>query len=504
MKRNLVYVSFLLMIGLLGLTGTAFGQATVFGVSSLIDQARHEGLAEATGQIVLTSSSVGAIVPGSVLTFTYGTNLAVAVSNANVSCSANWCGAADANITTAGAVGTNIVTITFGNAVNSDTIVGSTLTLSGVRVDANALASGLINATVSAVVPAASASTNPITFTGSTTVPVANVNATALTVNWDSGPASILACLPAVPTPNPIELTLTENFAGALTSKADENGLSGVGTATNGSQVVVTFTNVPVGLEITPTINEGANETTPVLYTPDAITIAPANFTSASGSQNATFTFTFTQTNTTILETLVVDFTLSQTPTITSSSPSVTSTVSLGPTSSSDVPYFSGTPEAPAVTTISITQCITNLLFPWVAVDAPGGTFDTGIAIANTTTDPWNTASPALPGGAVAQAGSCALTGYPISGSAVTASVGPIASGSTGTIVLSSQTTWAGFRGYIIGICQFQNAHAFAFITQDNMTDTGTSQGYLAMIIPNPSLVPRNPAGGGRGESLGF
>jgi hypothetical protein len=492
MKRNLVYVSFVLMVGLLGLTGTAFAQSTVFGVSSSIDQVRHEGLAEATGQVVLTSSSTGAIVPGSLITLTYGTNLAVKVTNANVTCSVA-CGAGV--ITVTGAVGQPVVVISFSGAANYSPGPGGTMTISGIRVNANALSSGPINATVAASVPAAFAASNAITFSTNTTVEVGNVNPLATTVTLSEGPAALLSCV-AEAAPIPIQFSIVENFAQALTSAADENGLSG-GGATQGSNILVTFTGVPKGVTIAEAVPaEDASSSATLIVAADPSTNASQTATTA----NATLTYLFdvNATNTTAIETLLLDFTVMSPILPTGLMPnSITATVSLTslPTAAAAVPTFTGN-EA-AVTAVAISDCITNLLFPWVAVDAPGGTFDTGIAIANTTLDPFVT------GGAVPQTGSCLLTGYNLTGGApVTTAVGPVPAGETGTVVLSSLSAFAGFRGYIISVCQFQNAHAFAFITQDNMTATGTSQGYLALVIPNPSIMARNPAGGGQGESL--
>jgi hypothetical protein len=48
-------------------------------------------------------------------------------------------------------------------------------------------------------------------------------------------------------------------------------------------------------------------------------------------------------------------------------------------------------------------------------------------------------------------------------------------------------------------VCNFQNAHAFAFISNNfGVGPPSLSQGYLALVIPNTSIVPRNPAGSGK------
>jgi len=246
MKRNLVLVSSLLVFGLLGTAGTALAQSTVFGVSSSTDQVRFEGIKEATGQVVLTSSSSGLIKTGTVVTITYDTNLAVAIATGNVSCSAAGC-VSGATFSVAGAKGQPVLKITF----LTDQLfgVGNTITFSGVRVNANAFGStGTINATAAAVVPAAVSSTNAVTFSTGTKVAVANVHPLATTVTLTAGPAGILSC--NVTPASPFELTIKENFAQALTSVGDENGLSGAGTATQGSNILVAVTGVPKGVTV--------------------------------------------------------------------------------------------------------------------------------------------------------------------------------------------------------------------------------------------------------------
>jgi len=120
--------------------------------------------------------------------------------------------------------------------------VGGTFTISGIRVNANAFGtSGAINATAAAVVPASISGTNAITFSSGTTVQVANVNPKAVTTTAEVGPTAFLSCAAFVSADPDLELQVKENFAAALTSLADENGLSGAGTATQGSNLLVLF-----------------------------------------------------------------------------------------------------------------------------------------------------------------------------------------------------------------------------------------------------------------------
>jgi len=498
MKRNLVLFGFLLVFGLLGVAGTALAQSTVFGVSSSIDQVRFEGTKEATGQVVLTSSSNGTIKGGvvgsqTIITITYGANLAVPVGCGNVAFSnAAIC---DTAFSVSGAKSQPVVKITF--LADVDFAVGDTITISGVRVNAQAFgSSGSINATAAAIVPAAYSSTNAITFSTDTTKSVANVNPKALDVSLSVGPASFLSCVAFTSAPPDFELTVKEKFAQALTSLADEEGLSGVGTATQGSNILVKFTGVPKDVTIT---NSAIAADAGLTVARDGST--PVTQTAAVANDTLTFLFDVTVSDTTAIQEVKLDFTLAAGILPTGLTPNaITANVALTsePTAAAPVPDFidAGTD----FTAVGISDCVTNLLFPWTANVAG---YDTGLAIANTTRDPFGVAN----GGAVAQAGSCTLTGYPAATGtpSVSFTSASVPAGAALTMVLSSTDNPAfnGFVGYIIAVCQFQNAHGFAYITDNfGVGAPNTAQGYVALVIPNPSSTPRNPAGGGKGEGL--
>jgi len=154
------------------------------------------------------------------------------------------------------------------------------------------------------------------------------------------------------------------------------------------------------------------------------------------------------------------------------------------------VPRFADTSTAKNVLTISL--CQTLLLYPFVTNQ---NGFDTGISIANTTTDPIGT-SP--------QAGICKLTWYDgtgkfpptgINGTDLTKEA-PVA---TGTVAVNLASTLApGFQGYMFAQCNFQLAHGFAFIS--DVGARNLAMGYLALVVNNGVIVRGNaPAA----ESLG-
>jgi hypothetical protein len=116
--------------------------------------------------------------------------------------------------------------------------------------------------------------------------------------------------------------------------------------------------------------------------------------------------------------------------------------------------------------------------------------FETGIAIANTTTDnlktipaPGSTATPIVaactvnfyPGGTTTQP---SVYTTPITG------VGSTATGSVAAATLSTMSGATNFTGYAIAQCPFPEAHGFAFITDLTGNFSG-AMGYLAVVIPN-------------------
>jgi hypothetical protein len=143
--------------------------------------------------------------------------------------------------------------------------------------------------------------------------------------------------------------------------------------------------------------------------------------------------------------------------------------------SSASIPRFVDTSTAATVLTINL--CQTDLLFPFVT-NING--FDTGLAIANTTTDPFGTS---------AQAGSCTLNFY---GSGAPSPV-TTASVASGTVYANTASTIApGFQGYMIAVCNFQYAHGFAFVS--DVGARNLAMGYLALVLQNGGITLRGTA----------
>jgi len=127
--------------------------------------------------------------------------------------------------------------------------------------------------------------------------------------------------------------------------------------------------------------------------------------------------------------------------------------------------------------------CTTDLLYPYV-INTNG--FDTGLAIANTTTDPFGT---------TAQVGTCTLNFYGSSGPSAAFVTPSIA---TGTVYANLASTLApGFSGYIIAVCNFQYAHGFAFVS--DVGARNLAMGYLALVLNTGTALTR----GSSAETLG-
>ena len=166
--------------------------------------------------------------------------------------------------------------------------------------------------------------------------------------------------------------------------------------------------------------------------------------------------------------------------------------------SSLGIPRFADTSAGKAVLNIAI--CQTALLYPYV-INTNG--FDTGLAVANTTQDPFGTS---------AQSGYCSIYWY---GSAAP-STNPGFLGNAGyqtTTPTSSQLVAAGtiqawgasvvapgFSGYVIAVCNFQYAHGFAFVS--DLGARNLAMGYLADII-GLNVGGGNPRGPSPTESYG-
>jgi len=144
-------------------------------------------------------------------------------------------------------------------------------------------------------------------------------------------------------------------------------------------------------------------------------------------------------------------------------------------------------PDQPTLNTFIVVKCSCNLLFPW-AVYTQG--YDTGVAISNTTLDPYGTTP---------QQGNVTAYYYMNSTQVKKSTTQVVPGGQTVVWTLSGGGTFGmpgidnGFAGYIIAQSEFQLCHGYAYISSFGAlpTSPGTSEGYLGIVLDKDGLPNR-------------
>ena len=401
--------SFLVLCAVAIAAMPALAQGVAFQSSSIPTQVRGEGLTEAVGTVVLQATNSGTIPINSTITIVYGgtiTNYSSFSGQNGLACSI-------AGSTCATAVPTSFrtsaglaqLTITFAGSQTFST--GDYLEIYQVRMNINAFgsAASTVTATLSAI--SAAPTTNPITFTQGS-VPVASIVNPSLRGTIPSTVTAIQTC--SVPAGNTFQVTAAENFPAAITSLADEQTYTSIGTVNNGSLVNIVISNVPSGMAVmaksyTATSDGPITGGTGALGTeagtgsayPNTYTVSLSSSTAAyqvSTGSALTYTFSVSGDSTSYDETFTIQFGIGipnnsnnglrtsagSIPAI-GTTASVTAAVSLGP--SSGVVSFAANNEGSG-TVVTIGDCVTNLAFPYVSNQ---GGYDTSFSIANTTQD---------------------------------------------------------------------------------------------------------------------
>jgi hypothetical protein len=293
---------------------------------------------------------------------------------------------------------------------------------------------------------------------------------------------------------------------GVYTVQPDYSKENADGNASYGSRVQLAFGNVPTGVTLyVPTsitvVNKGVvlnltlvssatgadtatgppTPTVPPSFTaPDASQLVVTNTTYAPGSAPVTggvAVYEITNITSTSKVSAEIPVYVTFAPnSLTAASGAITVLESYAP----ETPLASNTtvPDFAVVTTgalngSSISVAQTGLLFPFVTSNTG---FDTGIALSNTTTDPFGT-SPS--------AGTCSLnfygTGAPTPNTGVAAPGGSQASGTSNAFLLSSVAP--NFAGYMIAVCNYPDAHGFGYIIYNFGQNSGATMGYLALVL---------------------
>jgi len=275
-----------------------------------------------------------------------------------------------------------------------------------------------------------------------------------------------------------------------------------IGLADTGTQIMVSVAAVPNGVSIfVPNIVPLTNTAGTAILGWAVLTTYNGGFTTlpAIGASGSTTQLALTSgagsavyeilsTTNSQVETMAINVT----PVYTSGSTAGVTTPSTG-TATVTVNYAPAGQSTPAASTgpiprytqtgvanpaFTIGACTCNVLYPYVTDQ---GGFDTGIALANTTVDPFSTP---------AQSGTVTFNFYPTVASGATASMqttsSSVAAGDQVTFTLFNGgdhgiTPIKGFTGYIIAQANFQFCHGFAFLS--DLGAKNLAMGFLGLII---------------------
>jgi len=508
MSRKTVVTSFFMLCVLALAAAPAFGQGVAFQASSLPQQARIEGLTETMGAVVLQATGAGSIPGGSSITVLYSGTITNSPNINSLSGSFNN-GATCAGAACAGATGSsapvpafavtasgNQLTVAVNGASNQYVAfkAGDYLVISQVRVNVNALGASVGSVTATMSGTSSAPTSNPITFTQSV-VPVASVVSPSLSVARISSSSTTFQTCSIAGGGQTLSVGVVERYPAALTSATDESGFTPNFPVNNGTTVVVSLAGIPSGMAVQFTGTSYASSGITSLN----VSANPGGAAQTSNGSAVVYTFTVTSDSTSTVENITFNFKLGlpgsggtingNTGTLPAlgTTNSVVATVSLGPVQSTGVVGFAANTQG-TTTLATISDCVTNMLFPYVTNQ---GGYDTSFSIANTTNDDLAFGANL---GANPQSGTCTLSFWPTTdttqGTAGTALTFTTPSIPTGAVYAFSQsgTSFSGQSGYMIAVCRFLNAHGFAFLTNGFAQATGPqlSHGYLGLIVPNP------------------
>jgi hypothetical protein len=510
MKRMQKVLLVLVAVAALGWVGAAHAfaqapQAVSFQLSSNVRKVRAEGLAEAVGTLTLTASSAGSIPANATIDIDFGveivsdentdgypspnTGAAITSSSADGDCSLD--GGNDVMIDG------SVMTLTFTN--QCDMAANNTIVVRGIRVNANDAGDGAtISASLVASVPAG---TPPVTFFIVNSVPVAEV-VTAFDIEID-GSTSLLTCKenPAPFDVDDVEddnndsdnepflghearlviVTVKENFNQAFSDLDDEQGYADYDGNEVDMEFTVTFKDVPKDVTIT-IIGKDAEGPLAVVETPDILSGDEA--VTSDGDEDLEFTAHIFRTASTGANEEFVLYFIATTDDVVAGAGAgfdvkVGVSFAAGDLGDGEVPAF--VDNEVEGTGFTVNDCISILLFPWVANTADGA-YDTGFAISNTSLDP-----PVI--GTEPQSGKVTMYFFRNTGTNNPAPVvmsADLDGGRTTTGVLSNMVSGE-FLGYAIAVCEFQYGHGFAFINNPSPGTGGAfAQGYLGLSLTNP------------------
>jgi hypothetical protein len=548
--RKLALVALALTFLLTG--ATLYAQSPHFILSSTQTIVRQFGQTEVVGDLTLTCTALGAgtFPPNSAITvifnnitgITNSTNGGFAVTS-NVPDQTGGINTVEAYVEsefhppTTAATAITIVTASVNTVVaNSITIVVTgtaaptdIIRVHGIRVNVNPDVPGTpITANVIGTPP------NALVIDNVTSIPVALVLAPLSDTNVTRA-TPVLACATARTGQATGTVSVSELFSSALTTLTDERDRDHTPTGVvgqplngtikvpgSGTQLKLSFANIPLGVIVTV---QRDSSTSPTLLLSAAQTFE--NTTTAAGASKS-FSFTVNASDKTANETAVFEVTFQADPTVIPSPPvipanPITVSVTLAPNITTETNNFTGEVAASSILSFlanptppkaigSLASCVTNLLCKFITTATgavPGGGYDTGLAISNTSADIFGDF------GATPQTGACRVFLFGDGGTSTNINKGtpvfttpPVVAGHSAVFDMKfTGQAGVGFQGYGIIQCDFQFAHAEAIIADQQFSTF--SHGYDCLVIPDVNVTlgreadPGFDAGSGSGESLG-
>jgi hypothetical protein len=296
-------------------------------------------------------------------------------------------------------------------------------------------------------------------------------------------------------------VNISELVGGAFLTQTGEQGQvvtpPNIGTANSADQIIITLANVPgsATIYVPQTVSQTSGGTTTLtIANSTAVSSGPlANLVGLTPSSGTvTIPYTVTASAATGALTFPVPVIVQFAANSAGAQTAITVNESYGPAAAAltgpatSVPTFLASTFTP-VSGSAINLCQTSLLFPFVSNQLG---FDTGIVLANTSTDNLSTI-PGKTSVAVPQSGTCTLSfygqGLPATSTGVADPMGNLPTAQTHAFTLSSVAP--GFQGYIIASCPFLYAHGFGFLAYNLTQNNGAVEGYLAEVLNNSRPV---------------
>jgi len=313
--------------------------------------------------------------------------------------------------------------------------------------------------------------------------------------------------------------TLTEGFASAWRTALQSSVSQNAPGVANGTNILLTIAGLPSGVSAALSqIYAGQAPGTAVATIGGVPCAATLNGNGQATGGNCVFTtssltqtIVFTSTSESAVEALQYDLYLFGTPTGPLTGGNITLAATLTPNATSGLagsglpnengPKFLTATLGP-ITIGSIVSANTTLLIPYAVKTGP---YDTGIAIANTTADPFGSGG----GGATPQAGTMTFTLYPRTATGAGAPIsittsstkifgaglatdGTVAAGGTwtglvGGDILAAAANTSDFFGYIFIQTNFLDAHGAAYI----FNGAGFTSSSPVLVLGPPAGNPR-------------